>query len=150
MAASTFRIGLLEESALKNSLTMLPPEDMHQQMRRIEEHKRLEDDRLQGKGKASASSQYRKEYRLKKFQQRTKREPRASREVLEQRVKGVNATFKESVYKTLERIMNKPCFQWPGKIGGNPVKRNQSLYCTYHKEKGHTTEQCHVLKDHLE
>ena len=24
------------------------------------------------------------------------------------------------------------------------------MYCTYHRDKGHTTEQCKVLKDHLE
>ena len=24
------------------------------------------------------------------------------------------------------------------------------MYCTYHKDKGHTIEQCKVLKDHLE
>ena len=30
------------------------------------------------------------------------------------------------------------------------MRKNQSLYCTYHGEKGHTTEQRCVLKDHLE
>nr|XP_023922266.1 uncharacterized protein LOC112033714 [Quercus suber] len=34
-------------------------------------------------------------------------------------------------------------------MGGDPSRRNQNLYCTYHKDKGHTTEQCRVLKDHL-
>ena len=34
------------------SLTRRPLEDMKQLMRRIEEYKRLEDDRLQNKGKA--------------------------------------------------------------------------------------------------
>ncbi|XP_075670161.1 uncharacterized protein LOC142639921 [Castanea sativa] len=32
---------------------------------------------------------------------------------------------------------------------GNPSRRNQNLYCTYHKDKGRTTEQCRVLKYHL-
>ena len=32
----------------------------------------------------------------------------------------------------------------------DPSRRNQNLYCTYHRDKGHTTEQCRVLKDHLE
>ena len=58
--------------------------------------------------------------------------------------------FKEPVYKILECIKNEPYFQWLGKMGGDPARRNQSLYCTYHREKGHTIEQCHVLKDHLE
>lgn len=56
MVASTFRLGLLQESKLRDSLTMRPPENMHQPMRKIKEHKSLEDDRLQGKGKAPASS----------------------------------------------------------------------------------------------
>ena len=50
----------------------------------------------------------------------------------------------------LERIKNEPYFRWSGKMDGDLASRNQSLYCTYHKEKGHTTEQCRVLKDHLE
>ncbi|XP_030936144.1 uncharacterized protein LOC115961279 [Quercus lobata] len=35
-------------------------------------------------------------------------------------------------------------------MGGDPSWRNQNLYCTYHKDKGYTTEKCRVLKDHLE
>ena len=35
-------------------------------------------------------------------------------------------------------------------MGGDPSRRNQNLYYTYHKDKGHTTEQYRVLKDHLE
>lgn len=57
--------------------------------------------------------------------------------------------FKEPVHKILERIRNEPFFRWPNKMGGDPSRRNQSLYCTYHRDKGHTTEQCRVLKDHL-
>ena len=52
IAASTFRIGLLENSKLRESLTRRPSEDMRQLMRRIKEYKRLEDDQLQNKGKA--------------------------------------------------------------------------------------------------
>ena len=128
---------------------MRPPEDMHQLMRRIEEYKRLENDRLQRKGKAPSSSQYRKEYRPDKFQQRPEKEPRASKEGLASRAEEVNMAFKKPVYKILECIKNEPYFRWVGKMGGDLARRNQSLYCTYHWEKGHTTEQCRVLKDHL-
>ena len=34
--------------------------------------------------------------------------------------------------------------------GVDLLRRNQKLYYTYHRDKGHTTEQCRVLKDHLE
>ncbi|XP_023878282.1 uncharacterized protein LOC111990731 [Quercus suber] len=34
-------------------------------------------------------------------------------------------------------------------MGGDPSRRNQNLYCTYHKDRGHITEQCRVLRDHL-
>lgn len=59
-------------------------------------------------------------------------------------------TFKESVHRIVDRIKNEPYFRWLNKMGGNPSRRNQNLYCTYHSDKGHITEQCRVLKDHLE
>ena len=49
IAANTFRMRLPEDSELRESLMNRPPEGM----RRIEEYKRLEDDWLQKKGKAS-------------------------------------------------------------------------------------------------
>ena len=52
IVGSTFRMGLLENSKLWESLTKRPLEDMRQLMRRIEEYKQLEDDWLQSKGKA--------------------------------------------------------------------------------------------------
>ena len=45
-------MGLPKDSELRESLTRKPPEDIRQLMRRIEEYKRLDDDRLQSKGKA--------------------------------------------------------------------------------------------------
>ena len=46
-------MGLPEGSELWELLTKRPPEDMRQLMRLIEEYKRLKNDRLQSKGKAS-------------------------------------------------------------------------------------------------
>ena len=34
-------------------------------------------------------------------------------------------------------------------MGGDLSKRNQSLYCHYHQEKGHITKDCRTLCDHL-
>ena len=52
VTASTFRMGLLEDFELQESLTKKPPKGMQQLMRRFEEYKRLDDDRLQSKSKA--------------------------------------------------------------------------------------------------
>ena len=53
IVASTFRMRPPEDSELRESLTKRPPKDMRQLMRRVEEYKRFEDDRLQSKGKAT-------------------------------------------------------------------------------------------------
>ena len=35
-------------------------------------------------------------------------------------------------------------------MAGDPTKHNQNLYCRYHQEQGHTTEDCRNLWDHLD
>lgn len=61
MAASTYGLGLLEDSKLRESFTMRPPKNMQQLMRRIEEYKRMKDVPQQRKGKAPTTSQYKKD-----------------------------------------------------------------------------------------
>ena len=58
----------------------------------------------------------------------------------EAQIEGVNVAFKEPVHKILDRIKNESFFRWPNKMGGDPSRRNQNLYYTYHRDKGHTTE----------
>jgi hypothetical protein len=58
--------------------------------------------------------------------------------------------FKERIYKIMEKIKRKPFFVWPPKLLGNPALRDEKLHCTYHKDKGHMTENYHMLKTHLE
>ena len=52
--------------------------------------------------------------------------------------------------QVLEKVKNEPFFRWPNKIARDPMNRNQSLYCQYHQDHGHTTEDCRNLWDHLE
>ncbi|XP_050242256.1 uncharacterized protein LOC126691238 [Quercus robur] len=35
-------------------------------------------------------------------------------------------------------------------MAGDPSKYNQNLYCTYHQEPGHTTDDCRNMKNHLD
>ena len=59
----------------------------------------------------------------------------------------MNVKFKKPVHRIVDRIKNEPYFRWPNKMGGDPSRRNHNLYRTYHRDKGHTTEQYRVLKD---
>ena len=57
----------------------------------------------------------------------------------------INTVFQEPVHRVLEKIKNEPYFKWLNKMGGNPLRGNQSLHCRYHQEQGHTTEDCRTL-----
>ena len=93
IVTSTFRIGLLEDSELWESLTKRPPEGMRQLMRCIEEYKRLEDDRLQNKGKAALLGHSRQGV----FPTRPKKDFRMQE--LEAQIEGVNVAFKDRYTK---------------------------------------------------
>ncbi|XP_075640173.1 uncharacterized protein LOC142611909 [Castanea sativa] len=66
------------------------------------------------------------------------------------KAKVVSTVFQELMHQILEKIKNEMYFQWPNKMGGDPLRRNQSLHCQYHQERGHTTEDCRTLWSHLE
>ena len=50
----------------------------------------------------------------------------------------------------LEKINDEPYFKWPNRMGGDPTKRNQNLYCQYYQDRGHTTKDCKTLQVFLE
>ena len=52
--------------------------------------------------------------------------------------------------QVLEKIKNELFFKWPNKMAGNLMRCNQSLYCHYHQDQGHTTEDYRNLWDHLD
>ena len=54
------------------------------------------------------------------------------------------------MHQVLEKIKNKTFFKWPNKMTGDSMKHNQSLYCQYHQDHGHTTENCRSLWNHLD
>ena len=52
--------------------------------------------------------------------------------------------------KYWRKLKNEPFFKRPNKMMGNLKKRNHNLYCQYHQDHGHTTEDCKSLWDHLD
>ena len=58
--------------------------------------------------------------------------------------------FRDPIHQVLEKIKNESFFKWPNKMAGDAMKCNQNLYCQYHQELGHTTEDCRNLRKHLD
>ncbi|XP_030924656.1 uncharacterized protein LOC115951628 [Quercus lobata] len=126
VAISTFKRGLPTEHGLRKSLTGKPVTSMRQLMDKIDKYKRVEENQQMGKGKAKVVPQERRDFRSDRFNNSN----RQKRDYAEQ--------------------SGPTGIQWPNRMAGDPTKRNQNLYCTYHQEPGHTTDDCRNLKNHLD
>ena len=51
---------------------------------------------------------------------------------------------REDVFMVVKQI---GVFKWPDPLRGDRSKRNQTKYCQYHKDVGHTIEECITLKE---
>ncbi|KAG8365105.1 hypothetical protein BUALT_Bualt18G0069600 [Buddleja alternifolia] len=47
-------------------------------------------------------------------------------------------------------IQDKESIKWPGKMRTPANKRNRNRYCRYHRDHGHETEDCELLKKEIE
>ena len=63
VAISTFKAGLPTEHGLKKSLTGKPVTSVRQLMDQIDKYRRVEEDQLQGKGKAKVIPRERRDFR---------------------------------------------------------------------------------------
>ncbi|XP_023900929.2 uncharacterized protein LOC112012780 [Quercus suber] len=106
-------------------------------------------DQQQGKGKVKVTPHYRKDFKSERYNKnRPKRDFAGHTRHTTAQV--VNIMFRELVHQILKKIKNEPYFKWPSKMGGGPMKCNQSLHCQYHQNEGHTMEDCRTLRDYLE
>ena len=118
-------------------------------MDRIDKYKRVEEDQLQDKGKGKVIPQEMRDFRSERYNNNKPRRDFTgqSRPTAPQ---VLNTVFQEPVHQVLEKIKNEPYFKWPNKMSGDPSRRNQSLHFQYHQDRGHTTEDCRTLWNHLE
>ena len=144
VAISTFKAGLPAEHDLRKSLTGKPVTSVRLLMDRIDKYRRIEEDQLQGKGKTKAILQEMRDSRSDRTQNNRPRRDFA-RQFGSTNAQAVNVVFREPVQKVLEKVKNEPFFKWPNKMAGDLVNRNQNLYCHYHQDHEHTTEDCKNL-----
>uniref|UniRef100_A0A2N9FTW6 Uncharacterized protein n=1 Tax=Fagus sylvatica TaxID=28930 RepID=A0A2N9FTW6_FAGSY len=48
------------------------------------------------------------------------------------------------------RIQDDPALKWSRKLRSNPARKSKDLYCRFHRDHGHTTEDCYVVKEQIE
>ena len=55
-----------------------------------------------------------------------------------------------SIDQVFLQIQDDLALKWPGKLRSSPIRRSEDLYCRFHKDHGHNTEDCFVLKEQIE
>ena len=123
VAISTFKAGLPAEHDLRKSLTGKPVTSVHLLMDRIDKYRGIEEDQLQGKGKAKVIPQERRDSRLDRIQNNQLRRDFAGQPE-SANTQAVNVVFREPVQKVLEKVRNEPFFKWPNKMAGDPANCN--------------------------
>ena len=150
IAIRTFKSGLPTEHGLRKSLTRKLVTSLRQLMDRIDKYKRVEEDQQLGKGKAKIVHQERRDFKSNQFNNNNRPRRDFTGQSGSVDTQAVNAVFQDPVHQVLEKIKNKSFFKWPNKMARDLIKRNQNLYCQYHQESGHTTEDCRNLRNHLD
>ena len=149
IAINTFKSSLPVEHGLRKSLIGKPTTSVRQLMDRIDKYRRVEEDQMQGRGKEKVIPQEKRDFRSDRYTN-----SRPMREFVGQpettNARNVGVVFRELVYQVLEKIKNEPYFRWLNKMVGESTKRNQNLYCQYHQDHGHTTENCRNLWNYLD
>uniref|UniRef100_A0A2N9GP06 Uncharacterized protein n=1 Tax=Fagus sylvatica TaxID=28930 RepID=A0A2N9GP06_FAGSY len=150
VAVPTFKLGLPVDSGLRQSLTKRPPSNMKKLMSRIEQFIRLEEDK--GNSNTAKAETPVRQPNFKSPAQ-TNKVPRVATvpsNFVAPSFKALSTVFKEPIYRILEKIKAEPFFVWPPKLPGDPAARNQRPMCSYHRERGHLTENCYKFKSFLE
>ena len=143
------RVASQTKHGLRKSLTGKPVTSLRQFMDRNDKYKRVEEDRQLSKGKGKAIPQERRDFRSDRYSNNRPRRDFTGQSG-SANTQTVNAVFWEPVHQVLEKIKNEPFFKGPNKMARNPMRRNQNLYCQYHQDQGHITEDCRNLWDHLD
>jgi hypothetical protein len=149
-ALQAFKLGLPPSTGLRQSLTKRPFTTLKKLMDRVERFVRVEED---GGSTNAVSSEAPVQPPSSRYQGRTSQASKASSvptNYASSFCKAFQTVFKEPIQRILDKIKGKPFFVWPSKLIGDPEVRNQNLYCFYHRDKGHLTENCHKYKAHLE
>ena len=149
MAITAFKQGLDSESELRHSLSKRLAKNMRDLMSRIQQYVWVEEDRARTRVISAQNRPPRKIVNMEP--KKTELPPRNPTRFPRPKESGrVYTVFNVPIYQILAAIKNEPFFLWLAPLGGDPSKRDPNKFCFYHREKGHMTERCYSLKQHLE
>ncbi|XP_050277893.1 uncharacterized protein LOC126719367 [Quercus robur] len=150
VAISTFKRDLLTDHGLRKSLTGKLVTSLCQLMDQIDKYKRVGEGQQVVKGKAKVIPQEMRDFRSDRFSNNNRPKRDYTEQLGSADAQAVHAVFRDLLHQILEKIRNKLFFKWPNRMVGDPTKRNQNLYCRYHQEPRHTTDDYRNLKNHLD
>ena len=110
VAINTFKASLLANHDLRKSLIGKPVASVHQLMDRINKYKRVEENQLQGKGKAKVIPRGRRDFRSDWYNNNWPRKDFVGQSG-STNTQAVNAVFQEPVQLVLKKIKNEPFFK---------------------------------------
>ncbi|XP_028125177.1 uncharacterized protein LOC114322123 [Camellia sinensis] len=170
-------MGLHPESPLYSSLTRRSSKTVWALMKKVEEYCKVEDDALHIKAGRKAVETATSGViqpissmppRSPEWRNRPKRDKRHdSRRSTDQCPQRANEQYQVDnrrtrhpgkkyteltvpINKILSKIQHLSFFKWPPKMTGPSDARRQDKQCKYHKDRGHDTDSCFFLRDHLE
>ncbi|KAK2996438.1 hypothetical protein RJ639_025575 [Escallonia herrerae] len=127
---------------LRFSLNKRPPENMSDLLDRVEKYLRAEEDSTMSHQEEIHSGQKRRDHPEGKNQD----EPKRPRALLSKSFTPLNTT-REHI---LHQIKGQNIIKWPKPMRGPAERRDTQVYCHFHKDHGHTTEECKVLQREIE
>uniref|UniRef100_A0A2N9EML1 Retrotransposon gag domain-containing protein n=1 Tax=Fagus sylvatica TaxID=28930 RepID=A0A2N9EML1_FAGSY len=84
------------------------------------------------------------------FEARDKFPSRKRKEPEDRRFDSLRNRSPKQNYPKIERKNDNPDIRWPGKLRSDSARRSKDLYCRFHRNHGHTTEDCYALKQQIE
>uniref|UniRef100_A0A2N9G212 RNA-directed DNA polymerase n=1 Tax=Fagus sylvatica TaxID=28930 RepID=A0A2N9G212_FAGSY len=126
IVVKTFQFSLHEDSKLRKSFTKRPPISMAKLISRLEQHIRVEDDPKSSAKIVEVAPLVDRKAALPEPQPESRRAKKAKSSTGIARTGvclAVYTTFKEPIYQLLSLIKDKPYFEWPPKMPGDPATR---------------------------
>ncbi|KAK3000809.1 hypothetical protein RJ639_022457 [Escallonia herrerae] len=134
--------GVRPGTPLRFSLNKRPPEHMADLLDRVEKYLRAEEDSITTTQDEGTSGQKRRDRPEGKILE----EPKRSRTTLSKHFTPLT-TSREHI---LNQIKGQDILKWPKPMRMPADRRDAQLYCQFHKDHGHTTEECKVLRREIE